>query len=125
MTKPSIERVAVAYFNIVTDQGTDLGWVGFCEALSESMIPAVLHRGGETGAQERAKTDPPKPLSSHGGHVFVPYSWILRDLPDDSFLPAVKAMDLAARRAHQSTKEKPRSFMEQIKLAAGKMQRRK
>nr|WP_280971286.1 hypothetical protein [Cupriavidus gilardii] len=96
---PQMHRVPIAYFHIVTPSGQDLGWVGFCEELDEAMVPMLLHRGGEDGARERAKTDPPKPLGFHGGAPFAPFSWMLGGLRDESYVPVLKAMDYAARSA--------------------------
>lgn len=123
--QPKVERTPVAFFNITTDRGTDLGWVGFCAAYNESMLPALFHAGGEDGARERAKTDPPKPVSSHQGMTYVPYTWLIQRLRDPSYLPAAKAMDVAARRAHKATQEKAPSFSDGARKRAGKMSRPK
>ncbi|AMR78543.1 hypothetical protein [Cupriavidus nantongensis] len=100
----AMQRVPIAYFHIVTPNGQDLGWVGFCEELNVAMIPAVLHRGGEDGARKRAETDPPKPLGFHGGAPFAPFPWMLGGLRDESYVPVLKAMDHAARSAFAESK---------------------
>lgn len=99
-----MQRVSVAFFHIVTQSGQDLGWVGYCEQLDEAMVPALLHMGGEDGAKKRAETDPPKPLSFHGGKVFAPASWMLKALRDETYVPVVKAMNHAARAAFADSK---------------------
>ncbi|SPA23755.1 hypothetical protein CBM2633_U10099 [Cupriavidus taiwanensis] len=102
-----MQRVPIAFFHIVTQGGQDLGWVGFCEQLDEAMIPALLHRGGEEGARQRAETDPPKPIGFHGGAAFAPLSWMLGGLRDETYVPVVRAMDQAARSAFAESKRPP------------------
>jgi len=122
---PAIQRTPVAFFHIVTEKGVDLGWVGYCEAFDETMLPVEFHQGGGDGAMERAKTDPPKPLSTHQGYMYAPYSWLIKAVRDPSYLPAAKAMDVAARRAHKATAEKSTSFLDKFRKQDGKMSRSK
>jgi len=120
----AVQRTPVAFYHIVTDKGVDLGWVGYCEAFDEAMLPVEFHEGGEDGAMNRARADPPKPLSTHQGRTYAPYSWLIKALRDPSYLPAAKAMDLAARRAHRATAEKPSSFLDRMGERGTKMTRR-
>lgn len=89
-------RTAVAYFHIVGASGRDLGWVGFCEAIGQAMVPVMLHPGGPESAQKRALADPPEVMSIYNGDAYVPYDWMRRGMADRRDLLVIDAMRSAA-----------------------------
>lgn len=89
-------RTPVAYFHVESGQGVDLGWVGYCDEINEAMLPALLHPGGEQGAEERSRTDPPKVISNYDGDTFVPFSWLESVLHSERDIHVIKAMQIAA-----------------------------
>ena len=94
----------VAYFHIVSKGGADMGWVGYCEAINEAMLPAILHPGGAEGAEKRGLTDPPPVLGSYCGDAFVPYTWLRSVLTEKRDLFVVDAMKVAAENGMSATK---------------------
>ncbi len=56
--KAETGRTPVAFFHIVSNGGQDLGWVGYCEAIGEAMIPALLHPRW-CGRRRESSTDRP------------------------------------------------------------------
>jgi len=99
------KRTPVAYFKISRSDGADLGWVGYCEAIGESMIPAVMHPGGAKGAEARSLFDKPKVIGVHNGMGYVPYSWIRSVIKDAGYLDAVDNMNNAALEAQKQISE--------------------
>jgi hypothetical protein len=92
-------RTPVAYFHIVGASGKNLGWVGFCEAINQAMVPVFLHPGGPEAAEERALTDPPKVMSVYNGDGYVPYDWMRLAMTGERDLFVIDAMRLAAEKA--------------------------
>lgn len=92
----------MAFFHIVSNKGVDMGWVGYCEAISEAMIPALLHPGGVDGAEKRALTDPPKVVGVYNSNAYVPYSWIRSALKEQRDLFVIDAMKVAAENSVQT-----------------------
>jgi len=92
-------RTPVAYFHIVGATGKDLGWVGFCEAINQAMVPVILHPGGPEAAEQRALTDPPKVMSVYNGDAYVPHDWMRRAMTDERDLFVIDAMRVAAENA--------------------------
>lgn len=103
MSKLDQRRTPVVYFKISRSDGADLGWVGYCEAIDESMIPALMHPEGEKGAEKRSLFDKPKVIGVHNGSAYVPYSWIRSVIKDAGYLDAVDNMNNAALEAHKQT----------------------
>lgn len=93
-----LDRKPVAFFQFVRGE-SNLGWVGYCEAISEPMIPAVLHPGREAGARERAVVRPPAVLAVHNGDAYVPYSWLIEELVDGDYRKVAEAMAVSAIKA--------------------------
>lgn len=93
-----LDRKPVAFFQFVRGE-SNLGWVGYCEAISEPMIPAVLHPGWEAGARARAVVRPPAVLAVHNGDAYVPYSWLIEELVDGDYRKVAEAMAVSAIKA--------------------------
>lgn len=93
-----LDRKPVAFFQFVRGE-RNLGWVGYCEAISEPMIPAVLHPGREAGARARAVVKPPAVLAVHNGEAYVPYSWLIEELQDEDYQRVAEAMAVSAIKA--------------------------
>lgn len=95
-------RTPVAYFHIVGVSGQDLGWIGFCDAINQAMVPVVLHPGGPEAAKTRARTDPPKVMSVYNGDGYVPYDWMRAGMTAKRDLFVIDAMRVAAENAKAS-----------------------
>lgn len=93
-------RTPVAYFHILGASGKGLGWVGFCEAINQAMVPVFLHPGGPEAAEERALTPAPKVMSVYNGDGYVPYDWMRLAMTCERDLFVIDAMRLAAENAN-------------------------
>ncbi|WP_050451606.1 hypothetical protein [Candidatus Burkholderia verschuerenii] len=94
----------MAFFHIVSNGGVDMGWVGYCEAISEAMIPALLHPDGSDGAEKRSLSDPPEVIGVYNGEAFVPHSWIRKVLKEKRDLFVIDAMKIAAENGIKKSK---------------------
>jgi len=103
-TETKHPRPAVAFFHIVNDKGTAMGWLGYCETINEAMIPAMLHPDGATGAETRARFDPPQVIATHHGAAYVPYSWICRALQTTRDIFVVEQMKITAENCMNETR---------------------
>ena len=102
--KAKTGRTPVAFFHIVSNEGQDLRWVGYCEAIGEAMIPALLHPGGAEGAESRAQTDPPQVIGVYNGDAYVPHSWMRKVLKEKRDLFVIDAMKVAAENSLKKSK---------------------
>jgi hypothetical protein len=98
-------RTPVAFFHIVNKEGVDMGWVGYCEAVGEAMIPALLHPDGVAGAEQRSLADPPQVVGVYNGDGYVPHSWIRSVLTVERDRYVVDAMKLAAENCLKATRD--------------------
>lgn len=104
----SMAKTPVAFFHIVSKDGVDMGWIGFCEAIGEAMIPALLHPDGVEGAERRALNDPPTVIGVYDGESYVPHSWIKAVLTAERDRFVIDAMKVAAENGfRQSRGESP------------------
>jgi hypothetical protein len=99
------ERTPVAYFHIVGASGKDLGWVGFCKAINQAMVPVFLHPGGPEAAEKVALTDPPKVMSVYNGDGYVPHDWMRRAMTEERDLFVIDAMRTAVENARAAQRE--------------------
>ncbi|SEU40257.1 hypothetical protein SAMN03159335_06250 [Burkholderia cepacia] len=97
-------RTPVAFFHIVSNGGVDMGWVGYCEAIGEAMIPALLHPDGADGAEKRSLSDPPEVIGVYNGEAYVPHSWIRKALKEKRDLFVIDAMKIAAENGIKKSK---------------------
>ncbi|SEI14605.1 hypothetical protein [Paraburkholderia hospita] len=97
-------RTPVAFFHILSNDGVDMGWVGYCDAIGEPMIPALLHPNGPDGAEHRSLTDPPAVIGVYNGEAYVPHSWIRKVLKEERDLFVIDAMKIAAENGMKKSK---------------------
>lgn len=116
--KAKTGRTPVAFFHIVSNGGQDLGWVGYCEAIGEAMIPAMLHPGGADGAESRAQTEPPQVIGVYNGDAYVPHSWMRKVLKEKRDLFVIDAMKVAAENSIKTSKGEMPEAPEQQDVAA-------
>lgn len=96
-------RTPVGFFHIQDSKGAALGWLGFCERISEAMLPAILHPGGIDEAERRARTDPPAVVGYYNGDLFVPVSWLRRVMSAERDLYVTDLMKMAAEQAWRAS----------------------
>ena len=94
----------MAFFHIVSNSGVDMGWVGYCEAIGEALIPALLHPDGADGAEKRSLSDPPEVIGVYNGEAFVPHSWLRKVLKEKRDLFVIDAMKIAAENGIKKSK---------------------
>ncbi|PCE30051.1 hypothetical protein BZL54_23080 [Burkholderia ubonensis subsp. mesacidophila] len=100
-------KTPVAFFHIVSKEGVDMGWIGFCEAIGEAMIPALLHPDGVEGAEKRALNDPPAVIGIYNGESYVPHAWIRKVLKGERDLFVIDAMKVAAENGFRQSRGEP------------------